>query len=283
LRTTAWMLSLVFLLAPLLATADESPSTEEATTVSVSPERSPQLRYVPWIEGPLTGLGAGLIVANGIFEGDIAPSTCSWCDRDSAGNDTLNGFDVELRSLRLDHEGECATSDCRLVRKWGDIAIWRLLPQLSLAFVWLAAELDGRPDDGPIDTLIVLETIVITALGTQLVRYTTARERPYVHFMPADERATRNLSADINSSFFSGHASVSFAMAVAAGTVASMRRSKWAPFIWVVGLALSSLAAYSRIAADLHYPSDVFIGAAFGSLVGFAVPYFLHPVERAPR
>lgn len=246
----SWMLGLALLLAPAIAGAD----------------RTPNLRYTPWIEGPATAVGMGLIVANGIFESHIAPSTCSWCDRDAAGNDTLNGFDAELRGLRLQNPA--------LVRKWGDIAIWRILPQFPLALL-LLANVDNR-NDGIVDSLIMLETIVITALGTQIFRYTTARERPYVHFMSPEERARTDLSVDVNSSFFSGHASVSFAMAVAAGTIASMRHSRWAPAIWIVGLALSSLAAYSRIAADLHYPLDVFTGVVFGSLVGFSVPYFLH-------
>lgn len=46
--------------------------------------------------------------------------------------------------------------------------------------------------------------------------------------------------------------------------------------MWVVGLSLASVAAYSRIAGDLHYATDVLAGVAFGSAVGFGVPYFLH-------
>jgi membrane-associated phospholipid phosphatase len=250
--TTSWVLGLALLLAPAFGAADASK----------------KLRYDPWLDGTVTAAGAALVVANGLFEAEIAPSSCSWCDRGRGGDDTLNDFDAEARGLRL--------SDSRLVRKWGDIAIWRLLPQLSLGLLLLASQTEDRPDDGAIDALIVLEATVLDAIGTQVVRYLTARERPYVHVLSPEERSARELSPDVNSSFFSGHASVSFAMAVAAGTVATLRGSRWAPFIWVVGLSLASLAAYSRVAADLHYATDVVVGVAFGSLVGFGVPYLLH-------
>lgn len=251
------LLTTALLLAPAIAAADV-----------------PRLRYDPWLDGTVTGAAALLIVGNGLFEAEIAPSSCRWCDRGSDGRDTLNGFDGAGRGLRL------PDADGRLVRKWGDIAIWRLLPQVSLGLLLLAAASEDRPDDGVIDALIVLEATVLAAVGTQVVRYVAARERPYVHFMPPEERGTRELSPDVNSSFFSGHSSVAFAMAVAAGTVATLRRSRWATFVWAVGLSLASLAAYSRIAADLHYVSDVAAGVTFGTLVGFGVPYLLHrPVQ----
>jgi membrane-associated phospholipid phosphatase len=245
------VLALVLILAPARASAERL-----------------RLRYDPLLDGTLTGAAATLIVLNGVFEADIAPSTCKWCDRDDDGRDTLNGFDAAARDLRVEN--------IRPIRRWGDMAIWRFLPQVAVGLLWLAASEEGEYDQGIIDALIALEATTFAAISTQVVRYLVARERPYVHFYTPEERAAERLSADANSSFFSGHASVSFAMAVSAGTISSMRRSKWAPLVWVLGLGLATLASSSRVFADLHYASDVLVGSLFGSAVGFAVPYFLH-------
>jgi membrane-associated phospholipid phosphatase len=55
-----------------------------------------------------------------------------------------------------------------------------------------------------------------------------------------------------------------------------MRRYRWAPVIWGVGLVSAAAVGYLRIAADQHYFTDVLVGAAAGSAIGFAIPYGLH-------
>ncbi len=59
-----------------------------------------------------------------------------------------------------------------------------------------------------------------------------------------------------------------------------MRGYRLAPWIWGAGLSLAVATAYLRIAADRHYASDVTVGAAIGSLTGFAVPYLFHNPKR---
>jgi len=60
-----------------------------------------------------------------------------------------------------------------------------------------------------------------------------------------------------------------------------MRHCRWAPLIWAVGLAAAAMVGYLRIAADQHYFTDVLVGAAAGSAIGFAVPYGFHRGEGA--
>ena len=55
-----------------------------------------------------------------------------------------------------------------------------------------------------------------------------------------------------------------------------MRRYRWTGVIWAVGLAGAATVGYLRIAADQHYFTDVLVGAAAGSAIGFAVPYGFH-------
>jgi len=88
------------------------------------------------------------------------------------------------------------------------------------------------------------------------------------------------LSRDANLSFPSGHTALGFSLATAAGTVATLRGYRHAPYVWGAGMAVAAFTGYLRLAADKHYASDVLVGALVGSLVGWAVPYLLH---RRPR
>jgi membrane-associated phospholipid phosphatase len=81
---------------------------------------------------------------------------------------------------------------------------------------------------------------------------------------------------DDNLSFYSGHTSLTFTLATASGTVASLRGYSLAPAIWSAGLGVAALAGWLRIAADKHYLSDVLVGAVAGSLAGVLLPVLFH-------
>ncbi len=55
-----------------------------------------------------------------------------------------------------------------------------------------------------------------------------------------------------------------------------MRGYRLAPLVWAVGLPMAAFTAYSRVAGDAHYLSDVLIGSAFGAAMGFLIPYLFH-------
>lgn len=119
-----------------------------------------------------------------------------------------------------------------------------------------------------------MEAVSTTMLLTNLAKWSAGRERPAVHFHGDNwENFPEN---DRNLSFFSGHSSLAFSFAVSSGTVASMRGYRLAPLLWTTGLTIASFTAYSRIAADAHYFSDVATGALVGTGLGFALPYLFH-------
>ncbi|HEY8146421.1 MAG TPA: phosphatase PAP2 family protein, partial [Kofleriaceae bacterium] len=68
---------------------------------------------------------------------------------------------------------------------------------------------------------------------------------------------------------------LAFSLAVAGGTVASIRGYKTAPVVWSIGLVSAAATGYFRMAADKHYATDVIAGAVTGGAIGFAVPWFL--------
>jgi membrane-associated phospholipid phosphatase len=229
----------------------------------------------PAEEAPSLELHAGLTlmaiatsVTLRVLSPKIAPTSCRWCDRDASGNDTLNGFDRSLRhALRW--------NDTKTADSLSTTFSFVLAPLAGVAVGTFIAVHDGRDAELPPDILVVAESAAFAVTIDDFAKLGFARERPYVHARTPAEREALHASTD-NMSFFSGHATLAFALAVSSGTVGSLRRYRLAPLMWVVGLTLASAGAYLRIAADEHYATDVLTGVVVGSAVGFSVPYFLH-------
>ena len=74
-------------------------------------------------------------------------------------------------------------------------------------------------------------------------------------------------------SFYSGHTSAAFALAVFSGMWydAKNPNSPYAPLVWSVSLSAAASVGVLRIWAGKHYPTDVLAGALVGSLGSFAV------------
>jgi len=207
-------------------------------------------------------LGGGLayLLAEA-FKNDLAPSSCRWCDGDG-----LNPVDSGVRDALV-------WDDVKAARSASNATGYVGAPLIGFGLLALSAWHDDRTDQIVDDELIVLEAVVGTAVLNQGVKFLAGRERPFVRALPAGEKGK---DADENLSFFSGHTSFTFSIAVASGTVASLRGYRAAPWIWASGLTLAGVTGYLRIAGDKHYFTDVLTGAVVGSFVGFAVPYWLH-------
>jgi len=177
-------------------------------------------------------------------------------------------MDLEVRNALRWHDSDLA----ELI---GSVTGFVLAPVAGVGMTALAAMLDEQTENIWVDGLIVLESAMIVGVVTDVVKYSVARKRPAARFSGEEfDNIGTNLS------FFSGHTSISFAFAVAAGTVASLREYEGAPWVWAIGLSIAGFTGYSRIAADAHYFTDVMSGALVGSAIAFAVPYLLHsPLE----
>jgi membrane-associated phospholipid phosphatase len=221
------------------------------------------------IDIPVTAVvGLGWIGSE-VGKSTLAPAVCRWCDADSSGKDALNGFDAAGRSLRW--------SNPRLADTLSSIDAFGLLPAAVFGLDALAAHRDGASCDvWRVDALILLETVTAAAALNQLVKFAAGRERPFVHSLSAGEKAFTAAPSDNNLSFYSGHASLAFSLAVGAGTIAHLRGYRSEPVIWAVGLPLAAGVAYLRMAADKHYATDVIVGSAAGAALGFVVPSLFH-------
>jgi membrane-associated phospholipid phosphatase len=219
------------------------------------------LHYDLRLDLPLT-IGAGTLwITSELLKSKLAPTHCRWCDD--------NALDRGVRDeLRWDH--------AKAADRTSNWLAFGVMPALSLGGMLALGAAQDSWRTGAIDALIVLEATALSANLNQIVKLLVGRERPFVHALSADQKAHTDHPADNNLSFYSGHTSPAFALAVAAGTVATLRGYRAAPAVWAVGLPLAAFTGYLRIAADKHYLTDVLTGAVLGSSVGFLVPFFLH-------
>ncbi len=120
--------------------------------------------------------------------------------------------------------------------------------------------------------IMYLETMLLTNGLKSTVKNAVERTRPFA-YNPAAPLAEK-LEKDTQRSFYSGHASNAFATAVFAAEVFRHYHpdSKAKPWVWVGSLGLATGTAYLRYEAGQHFPSDLLVGAAMGSLAGWGIP-----------
>jgi hypothetical protein len=236
----------------------------------------PKFRTGEWVA---TGLGAGLLLASRVVP--------------SRGVQWRGGilFDEDARDvLRVG-----GTNGRRWARDASDVGLvvnesW---PYFD-AFV-VAAWYRQSPEVAWQQGLITAEVLAVTA-GMQAVVSTLAgRERPYGRRcgepgFPDDSRDCD--SRDRHLSFYSGHSSQSFA----AAAVKCMHHA-YTPLYgggaadsWACAgaFAIAATTALMRVGTDVHYTSDVTLGALLGTGTGLLLPWLLHyrygaPTDGPPR
>ncbi len=231
---------------------------------------APGAHAEPWYRGPrghdrvlhvklATVAGLTFLASETVFKSALAADRCRWC--------VPPAIDVDVRRSL----------------KWGDTdsaALFSTLtgyvaaPVFGIGLTALGALSSDDPSWGRLidDTLPILETVAISQVVTQLVKFAVARERPFVHFGSPPPSP----SNDDNLSFFSGHSALAFGIATSAGMVAHWNRSRAEPTVWAIGMTLAASTAYLRIAADRHYLTDVVAGSVVGVAAGLTIPRLLH-------
>jgi membrane-associated phospholipid phosphatase len=214
-------------------------------------------------------IGSTLFIVAAEYEkAFLTPAACRVCERDPNGKDTLNKFDAFFHQ-------ELAVPDPNVPNQVSNITGFVLTPTLTLGALSGIATRDKVSRGSPADFLITYEATSIAVVIDEVTKLIVARERPDLHFS-ADSLTTAPHPPDSRLSFYSGHTTLTFAIATAAGTVATMRNYTQAPLVWITGMSLATLTGYLRMAAARHYMTDVLVGAAMGALVGFSVPYIFH-------
>jgi membrane-associated phospholipid phosphatase len=222
-----------------------------------------------WYEGPrgrarvlhlsvAAGFGAAFVLSETVAKPALAPDTCRWCDPP--------GLDKTVRDALVWDDYDKARSLSNLT---GYVAV----PVLGVGLTAAASlrSSDARWARLVDDTVPILETVAISQVVTQIVKFSVGRARPLVYFRDVVDPDDQ----DNNLSFFSGHSALTFGITVSAGLVARWNDSPIEPVIWGVGLPLSFTTAYLRIAADKHYFTDVLTGSIVGVVAGLTIPRLL--------
>jgi len=130
--------------------------------------------------------------------------------------------------------------------------------------------------------LVYGETLSANLVLNAFVKVMFSRPRPYTYGDFAQALGDEDDGPYV--SFYSGHASVSFAAAIAGSYLfaeqATDRTSRFV--LWGTELGLASATAMLRVRAGKHYYSDILVGALAGSAFGVLVP-LAHGASHSPE
>jgi membrane-associated phospholipid phosphatase len=252
----------VCLASPSAFAADDAP---EAPSPPAVPKLT-KLSYDWTVDGIVTGGLAVTTLTLLLLDKSLAPLDCKWC--------VPSTFEGNL-SKSVKWSNPITANAISNVMEY-------LVPAGVMGFGLIQAYRYDDPAAGWSDVLLITEAASLAMLANVIVKYTVGRARPYVwqgnpDLYPASV-------TDANVSFYGGHTTFVFAVVVSGSTLFFMQGMPGAPYVLGIGLAAAVFTSYTRMAADKHYLSDNLVGAAVGSLIGWAVPYLFHrPSQGAPQ
>jgi membrane-associated phospholipid phosphatase len=186
---------------------------------------------------------------------------CSWCES--------NAFDRSGRRLLL-------AADPKVFGYASHGIALGLVPLLSIGGTLFPALDDRRPDRGAQDAWIIFNGFVLTQGITVGVKRMVGRQRPAFHYGEEGKTESAPDSKQENLSFYSGDTAWAFSISATATTLAYLRNYETAPWILGGGALLATTTGIFRIAGDMHWTSDVLVGAAAGTTIGFGLPWLFH-------
>ena len=245
----------VFLVSMGRAAAAADPLVQEPSTAA-DPNAERDLRGTLSIS-LLAGAVASAALPAEVFK---TPPACRWC----VG---ANPNAIDRWAAGAKWEDPCRA---------GRLSYTTLAAAAVVAFGPLSHESNAR--DWAENAGAVTDSVAVAVMATQIVKYAVRRERP-----AADQcHPERTTDDDRNLSFFSGHASVAFALVASAHETARLRgRRSNDAWLWTGGTA-AALTGYLRVAGERHHLIDVLAGAGVGYAIGKWIPrHVLRPDRRA--
>ena len=179
------------------------------------------------------GLGAVWLASDTVLKSTLAPSSCRWCD--------APGVDVSVRNAVVWHD----TARADLL---SSIDVYALSPAVGFGLL-IAVDHDAGWARLLDDTIPVAESIAVSQVLTQMIKYSAGRQRPYAHFAPAGRTPT----LDDNTSFTSGHSALGFSITASAGLICHWRHYKTEPYVWAAGIALSLSTEEDMVRAIVRF------------------------------
>ncbi len=118
-----------------------------------------------------------------------------------------------------------------------------------------------------------LQTNLLNAFGTEIIKNLIKRPRPYTYNPNVDLEL--KLKGDARKSFLSGHTSITAANSffVAHTFAAYYPESKYKPLVWTAAALMPAWVGMERFLAGKHFPSDIAAGYVLGASTAFLVHY----------
>jgi membrane-associated phospholipid phosphatase len=212
-------------------------------------------------DGVVTGVAAASVLGLTVLKPQLAPARCGWCTPGTIDAKVADGV---------------AWSDAKAADTASDVMAVAL-GGASLGYLVREGHARGDPEAGWANALLVAEATSLAVLFNTGVKYAVGRERPYVRQGHPELAAD---SHDVNLSFFSQHTTFGFAVAASSTTLLAEQRDPNAMTFGIASFTAAGLTGYLRMGARQHYLSDVLVGAGVGTVVGWAIPHFLHrPIQ----
>jgi membrane-associated phospholipid phosphatase len=149
----------------------------------------------------------------------------------------------------------------------------------SLALVSISPPIFGHAWSDAVTLGVMSVEVLSLAVGvTDITKALAHRPRPYLYNQSRTVQERYDFAENKESwgylSFFSGHVASSFAAATFVSTVFGevYGPSVWSKVVWGVTMSTAALVAYARVEGGVHFPTDVIMGAAVGSALGYLVP-----------
>jgi len=188
-----------------------------------------------------------------------------------SGDDVLG--EAEVRALSRADVNWFDRSATHRYSTGSDLASTALVGAGTLAPLILAATPRMRRDWKVVGGMY-LETWFLANWIPDISKGVIDRVRPYL-YNPKAPLVEKVTDAAAQRSFFSGHTTLAFATATFGAVVLGeyYPRERWASRTRRGLLLTAAGVAGLRYVAGAHYPTDVLVGAAVGSAIGYAVPH----------
>lgn len=199
---------------------------------------------IPAFEIAAVATGAAGIGVTEYFKSDLAPPAPRWVEPPAP--------DAAVRSRLV-------WSNTHLAATLSDIMLFGFMPGAAFLSPLATGHEYGRAG------WTIAEAAVVTGVVTQATKFAVGRGRPFAYY--SGDFST----PDSRLSFFSGHTSYSFALAVSSAMLLAESHPQNGAAIYAAALCIAALPAYLRMAADKHYFTDVLVGAVVGSTIAYGI------------
>ena len=166
--------------------------------------------------------------------------------------------------------------DRKLIRPYskihGDASDFLIIASLVTPVALLSTDKNDWFTNG----VMYLETILIANGLKETLKVAINRPRPYIYSGSDDLPESDLNDGGWAKSFPSGHTTLAFASAtfLTYTFCRYFRNSPWRIPVSIGSYAIAAGVAVLRVSSGSHFLSDVLVGAAIGSAVGFLVPFF---------